>query len=207
LGDRKNFVFSIFPNYWLFLKKQSFFRNKNCKSVKKKINKLKNILTKNNINENDKKNIIDDYILELIPSSTKGVIRGNKFNKIIKEFILSLDIDKKRFCIEFEQKNEIYDTTEIPDWYIYDKNKDKIIIGMNQLDLWGGGHQLNRGSKYIINNINNTKKSKLLCVVCNNIIIKSNKNKIYKLFNVGFQNDTLCYKNNLKNIIFNYFNL
>ena len=25
---------------------------------------------------------------------------------------------------------------------------------MNQLDLWGGGQQINRGSKYLINNKN-----------------------------------------------------
>ena len=31
--------------------------------------------------------IIDDYLLELIPPGTKGVIRGNKFNKIVKETI------------------------------------------------------------------------------------------------------------------------
>lgn len=63
---------------------------------------------------------------------------------------------------------------------------------MNQLDLWGGGQQLNRGSKYIENNKHNTKDSKLLCVVCNEIQFKS-KNKAYALFVTGFEKDTLCY--------------
>ena len=78
---------------------------------------------------------------------------------------------------------------------------------MNQLDLWGGGQQLNRGSKYIINSKYNNENSKLLCVICNNIELKSKKNKVFNLFNIGFQNNTLCYLNNLQNIIYSYFNL
>jgi hypothetical protein len=77
---------------------------------------------------------------------------------------------------------------------------------MNQLDLWGGGQQINRGSKYLINNKNNTEKSKLLCVVCNKININSNKNKVYKLFEIGYSNNTLCYIKNIESIINNFFN-
>ena len=91
-----------------------------------------------------------------------------------------------------KKKCETHLTTEIPDWYILEKSTNKIIIGMNQLDLWGGGQQLNRGSKYIENNKHNSKDSKLLCVVCNEIQFKS-KNKAYALFEIGFEKDTLCY--------------
>lgn len=77
---------------------------------------------------------------------------------------------------------------------------------MNQLDLWNGGQQLNRGSKYLINNKINSENSKLLCVVCNKIKFNSNKNKAYKLFEIGFTNNTLCYLKNLPNIINKYFN-
>jgi hypothetical protein len=76
---------------------------------------------------------------------------------------------------------------------------------MNQLDLWGGGQQLNRGSKYLENNKHNNSNSKLLCVVCNEIQLKSNKNKIYNLFDIGFNNNTLSYVNNIQNIISLYF--
>ena len=78
---------------------------------------------------------------------------------------------------------------------------------MNQLDLWKGGHQSNRGSKYLFNNVNNTNNSKLLCVICNNTVIKSKKSKKYKLFNIGFQNETLCYLKKINIIIFKYFDL
>ena len=77
---------------------------------------------------------------------------------------------------------------------------------MNQLDLFGGGQQLNRGYKYLIDNKHNTEKSKLLCVICNKIKFVNNKNKAYKLFEVGFQDDTLCYIKNIESIINKYFN-
>ena len=49
------------------------------KSVKNEIKKLEYILDKYISNE-IKEKIIEDYLLELIPTGTKGVIRGNKFN-------------------------------------------------------------------------------------------------------------------------------
>jgi hypothetical protein len=178
---------------------------KDCKSVKNEIKKLSEVLGKY-IDEETKQKIIQEYLLQLIPAGTKGVIRGNNFNNIVKQFITKLELDADRFDIYFEKKCEEHFTTEIPDWYILEKLTNKIIIGMNQLDLWGGGQQLNRGFKYIENNNHNNVNSKLLCVVCNEIQFKSKKNKAYKLFETGFKNNTLCYLNNLQNIITSYFN-
>lgn len=155
--------------------------------------------------ENFKQNCIQESLLDLIPAGTKGVIRGNKFNQIVKNYILNLNLDTDRFEISFEKKCEGYHTSEIPDWYILDKLSHKIIIGMNQLDLWGGGQQLNRGSKYLEQNQHNHTSSKLLCVVCNEPKIKTKNSKVYKLFEIGFGRDTLCYLNNLGNIIEKYF--
>ena len=178
---------------------------KYCNSVKNEIKKLSEVLEKY-MDEETKQKIIQDYLLQLIPAGTKGVIRGNKFNNIVKQFITKLELDAYRFDIYFEKKCEGHFTSEIPDWYILEKSSNKIIIGMNQLDLWGGGQQLNRGSKYIENNKHNNENSKLLCVVCNEIQFKSKKNKAYKLFETGFENNTLCYLNNLQNIINSHFN-
>lgn len=177
---------------------------KHCKSVQNKIKKLNDVLGKY-VDEETNKKIIQEYLLQLIPAGTKGVIRGNRFNYVVKKFITKLELDTDRFEICFEKKCEGHFTTEIPDWYIMEKKTNKIIIGMNQLDLWGGGQQLNRGSKYIENNKHNNENSKLLCVICNEIQFKSNKNKAYKLFEIGFNNNTLCYLNNLQNIITSYF--
>jgi len=178
---------------------------KDCNSVKNEIKKLENVLKKYT-DEKTRQQIIQEYLLQLIPAGTKGVIRGNKFNNIVKQFITKLELDTRRFEICFEKKSEDFLTSEIPDWYILEKSSNKIIIGMNQLDLWGGGHQINRGSKYIEHNKHNNENSKLLCVVCNEIQFKSKKNKAYKLFEIGFKNNTLCYLNNLQNIITSYFN-
>lgn len=68
----------------------------------------------------------------------------------------------------------------------------------------GWGQQMNRGTKYLINNPFNTKECKLLCVICNEIKINKN-NKVFKLFEVGFSNNTLCYLKNLPTIIHEYF--
>jgi hypothetical protein len=179
---------------------------KKCKSVINAIEILSDILTKNNINATIKENILSDYLIKLIPAGTKGVIRGNKFNSIVKETIENIKLDEKRFEICFEKQCEISITTEKPDWYILEKETGKVIIGMNQLDLWGGGQQTNRGSKYLIDNQVNKEKSKLVCVVCNKINFNNNKNKAYKLFEIGYKNNTLCYIKNIENIIKTYFN-
>ena len=101
----------------------------------------------------------------------------------------------------FEKKCEDIETSEIPDWYIKNIKNNKVIIGMNQLDLWGGGQQINRGSKYLIDCKFNNDKTKLLCVVCNEIKFKNKKNKAFNFFDIGFKNDTLCYLNTLETII------
>lgn len=46
----------------------------------------------------------------------------------------------------------------------------------------------------------------LLCVVCNELQFKNENNKAFILFKTGFTNNTLCYLNNLDNIINSYFN-
>lgn len=179
---------------------------KNQKSVKSKINYYKNILKEEDVEDKKIDNILNKTMLTLIPPGTKGVVRGCEFNKIVKEYILNRGLSQERFIIEFEKNNKLYNTNEIPDWYIQDKETNKVMIGMNQLDLWSGGQQINRGSKYVIND-KQTKKNKLVSVVCNEVIIKSYKNKVYKLFNEGYKKNNLCYLNGLNNIINKFFNL
>lgn len=179
---------------------------KKCKSVKNEIEYLKLVLKKHVTDKEIRNNIINDYLIKLVPAGTKGVIRGNKFNKLVKEKLESLKFDRNKFEIEFEKKCETCITSEIPDFYMLEKKTNKVIIGMNQLDLWGGGQQINRGYKYIIDNIHNRENSKLLCVVCNEYKFKTDKNKAYKLFETGFLNDTLCYLSDIERIIKDYFN-
>jgi hypothetical protein len=182
---------------------------KKSTSVKIKIKKLNDILIKNNVDNIKIDNIIMDYLQELIPPGLKGVIRGNKFNYYVKNKLLKMQfLNKERFDILFEKQYPENNTTEIPDWYIHDKESKKTLIGMNQLDFWNGGQQSNRGSKYILSDLCFTKQDnncKLVCVICNEYKINSDKTKFYKIFNIGFSNNKLCYLNNLENIIKDYF--
>lgn len=100
------------------------------KSVIKEIKLLENILLKY-VDNSIIYDIIDEYIYNIIPAGTKGVIRGNKFNYIVKNYIKKIQLDIERFDIFFEKKCNLYLTTEIPDWYILDKTSNRIIIGMN----------------------------------------------------------------------------
>lgn len=178
---------------------------KQTPSVQKKINTLQDILTNHTIENPTQQSIIDDYLIHMIPAGTKGSIKGNLFNQIVKHHILDMKIDNEQYDVCFEKKHSFYNTSEIPDWYILCKKSNKIIIGMNQLDVWNGGAQLNRGMKYLMNNSHNTEKNKLLCVVCNEIELKSTENKVYRMFDEGFTKNTLCYLNRLETIITDYF--
>jgi hypothetical protein len=177
---------------------------KKCSSVMNNVKILEDVLTKHDVCKDKVALIINDYMLKLIPAGTKGVIKGNKFNQIVKKFILDMNLDIKKFEVRFEKQCATVKTSEIPDWYILDKTNDKVIIGMNQLDLWKGGHQLNRGSKYILSNSFDNVKTKLVCVVCNLIQFKNDKSKAFNLFKHGYEKNTLCHLNGLKVIITNF---
>lgn len=180
-------------------------------SVKRKIEEFKTLLKKydelllEHPSDIAQTTLLNVCRIHLIPAGTKGVIRGNRFNQLVKNKIYSFGLDTNRFDIQFEMDCVSHPTSEIPDWYILEKDTHRVIIGMNQLSLWGGGQQSNRGSKYIINSEHNTQISKLVCVVCNNIQFKSPNSKEYKLFEIGFQNNTICYLTNLQNIITSYY--
>lgn len=178
---------------------------KNTKSVKSKVAVLLSLLIENDIEATCANKIIDEYIMNLVPPGTKGAIKGCKFNKIVERAIRSMELDDSRFEVCFEKQCAQKQTDEIPDWYVLEKNSGKLIVGMNQLDLWGGGHQINRGSKYLKDNRFNTDTTKLVCVVCNHIQFKSEKNKAYELFRSGYTTNTLCYIKNVANIINEFF--
>ena len=80
-------------------------------------------------------NLVNDLLNNFIPAGTKGVIRGNKFNKIVQDYIDDLKLDEKLFEIKFERKCDDVETSEIPDWYIKSLVSKKVLIGMNQIDL------------------------------------------------------------------------
>lgn len=147
--------------------------------------------------------ILAEYTAQLVSPSVKSAVRGAEFNRLVKEFLLDLKLPKY-FDIQFEKP--LAKISERPDWYIIANGKT--LIGMNQMDLWGGGHQLNRGDKYI-NQIPLSDNERLICVVCNKIDI-SNKRRTTKVFQIvekGIRTNAICYLGGLKKLIYEYFNL
>lgn len=174
------------------------------KSFQKERAEFQTKLDKYVTDEEAKKKFMEEQMPKMIKAGLKGNIRGKKFNEIIKDRIMKLNLDSERFEVCFEKNCISHSTSEIPDWYILEKSTNKVLIGMNQLDLWNGGGQSNRSSKYIYNTVDNTVNCKLLCVICNEPQL-TEKNKQYELFQTGFQNNTLCYPNNLEKIITLFF--
>lgn len=66
--------------------------------------KLESILEKYKIEKIIRELNINDYIFDLIPAGTKGVIRGHKFNNIVKDTINNLKLNNERFEICFEKQ-------------------------------------------------------------------------------------------------------
>jgi hypothetical protein len=187
----------------------------NTPSCKQRVKTLQANLEALSIPDEFIANIVNDTdILSnfCIPAGTKGAIRGYEFNRLVQEEIVNIVKsfpDNKRFNYNFEKKPNVAKSKihEIPDWYIYDNVTKKTLIGMNQLDLWSGGQQTNRAAKYILNeDLHKNKNIKIVSVVCKNYKLQSEVNKVYRIFQVGFEKSRLCYLGNLTNIINDYFN-
>lgn len=218
------------------------------KSLRAEILQFTQHLEKHIDNQTTIDEILRGYVHKLIPAGTKGYIRGNQFNKIVKKYIQNLDLEpryeiyfekhpqypkqdsiqepihhktaERKIVVSLDNRDEVGNlnmrkTAEIPDWYIYDTETQKLLIGMNQLDLWKGGQQTNRGFNYINHPINkncennkngkNYNPVKLVCVVCNDVTITTCGTKVYEIFTQGFKHNTLCYLKNLGNIIREFF--
>jgi hypothetical protein len=188
---------------------------KETDSVKRQSKLLKEILKEENIESEKIGVILSKYILSLIPPGTKGVVRGNKFNKLVEKKIKSFGLTddfsddfKDDFVIKCEKKHPDFETSEIPDWYIYQKSTKKIMIGMNQLDLWSGGAQSNRGAKYVLDETKHTDSNvKNVSVICKDKVIASSQNKMFKIFQIGFKEHRLCYINGIYDIVKIFFGI
>ena len=172
-------------------------------SVKKNTKILTEVLRQNNVTYRQIEKIKKDYVKQLVPPGTKSVVKGSRFNNIIKDILLRIFTDE-RYEVAFE-KNCDYMFSEIPDWYIKDKETNKIVIGYNQLDLWSGGSQINRASKYIMDDNFHLKYEadnvKVLSVVCNNLSLISETNKPFKIMKYGINTGRVCYVKNLTRAI------
>lgn len=183
-----------------------------CPSMKEKLEKLRKQMESVGIKSSKIDAYINKYFIDLIGAGLKGQIRGTKFNSIVKDYLLHLPCASK-YEIQFEKQHELYECSDKPDFYIYDKEKNKLLIGFNQLDLWDGGQQKNRASKYVTDerfheNFKKTQEEleiKIVNVICRKPKVKKLDKSLLSLFKIGFSKKRLCYVNGLKEIIENMF--
>ena len=142
---------------------------KDCNSVKNEIKKLSDILEKY-IDEETKHKIIQEYLLQLIPAGTKGVIRGNKFNKLVKQEIFKIShedypviykkklgkniLNNRKFIKIINFRNKIAEKINLPKNWIF---SDKEIIKNIKKE------EVSISSKYL----NNTDIKKLTNLITN----------------------------------------
>jgi hypothetical protein len=171
------------------------------KSVIKRNNLIKSILLDAGLSHSKCCEISRKLLINVIvPPGTKSTIRGNRFNNIIAK---ELKKYTKKLSLEIEVKHPMFH--EIPDWIISKNNK--ILVGFNQISLFGGGHQLNRGSKYILDESFHRKLNKanikMVCIVKDLPINKTGKSRDILL--KGIQKKRLYCIGGLKTMINNYF--
>lgn len=147
-------------------------------------------------------NIMNVIVDDIIPAGTKGNVRGLEFNHIIKS-MLEMKMEPNQLELSFETNCPVYDTSEIPDWWIYCKVTNKYVIGYNQIDLWNGGSQINRANKYLSEDFHHKTpwNVSILCVVCYPLPLKKKNTNKYEMFSKAFLQHRLCYTSAMIHVV------
>lgn len=140
-----------------------FSRYCDAPSVKNRVKEIKTLLREYGLTHTQCAALAKKLLV--IPPGTKSHIRGCMFNDIVKREIRKVLGTASDVTADFEKQHGCF--SEIPDWILCKGNK--ILVGFNQISLFGGGHQLNRASKYIMDEAIHRKLSKrrikMVCVV------------------------------------------
>jgi hypothetical protein len=125
---------------------------KESNAVKNRIEDVRQVFRDCRVKKAISTRVITKLIPYIIPAGVKAKIKGDLFNEIVKselkKTIKLLKLNTRHYKMFFETPCK--ELQEIPDWTLHDARTNKLLIGYNQIDLWNGGHQLNRGSKYIL---------------------------------------------------------
>jgi hypothetical protein len=136
----------------------------------------------------------------LLSSGMKASVRGNKMNEYVKKVLMKLVAVAGKGRLYFERKHPLVpEIHEIPDWTL--EVDGHIYIGFNQLDLWNGGAQVNRASKYIMDDDLHRRLNKrnvyIICLVARKIQFKA-YNKVAKIIEHGIKRQRLFWLKGLK---------
>ena len=165
--------------------------NNKLRELKRNLDLLPD-LTIESLNENE---FIRNLLI--VPQS-KATNRGNSFNEdVVNEFKRILP-EEAKICSEYEHSK--YD--ERLDVYIEYNGKSLCVF--NQIDLWTGGEQLNRCSKYL--NVDDKDNDELLCIVVNKPTFKSKKSKAYKFISNNYGKHVIWFSE-IEKFCRNYFKM
>lgn len=178
----------------------------NCRGAKSMIQLSKDILDilNEDLQNTETINHIHEKLLQrFIPPGLKAVQKGLAFNRIVSGKVCEIIQNKPYMKLEVEKAYDGLD--EIPDWILSNTVTGRKLIAYNQIDMWSGGHQFNRASKYILDNAIHERlherNATLVCVVCSFVEVKNTTNKLYSILSNGITKRRLCFINGLPEII------
>lgn len=178
----------------------SYYRK--CKSVRSRLDKIRKTLSEHGF-DHEKSAKLALQLLE-VPPGTKSHVRGNLFNDIISREISAI-LRKLKLDADFQKEKRHPFFHEIPDWIV--TKKGKTLVGYNQISLFGGGHQLNRASKYVMDDKFHAKLSKrrikMICVVRDVPRLRSGKS--FEILSKGIAKRRIYCMKGLKSLINEYF--
>ena len=171
---------------------------------------LDNILKSYKIRKVTRERICARAIPLLVPPGVKACIRGHQLNKLINERLSRLVKKLPGVSILFEQTHKKISALvhERPDWLVT-ASDGRMMVGFSQVALWGGGAQLNRGAKYILDHKLHTALARkgitLVCVVAEkppSLIAGMRKaSKLRKIMDIGIQKRSIVYPKALPALI------
>jgi len=175
------------------------------RSVMDRVDRLESVLrVETALTSNEIDRVVNACMPSLVPPGTKGAVRGRVFEGIVRDTIMGMNLPDDEFSVMFggrrmDASYKDHGITEVPDFVI--RNSQKTMYGMVQMDLWTGGAQLNRGTKYIFHK--DHPDTRLLCVVCAPLSLTSPK--IHEMLHYAVEHDRVCYVSGLGRIIHDYF--
>ena len=174
--------------------------------IKKILRGVDNILLTTDIHDTVHRSIYNRIRALLIPVASKTATRIRVFNDIVETAITVLGLNADQFEVAFNTHCPLTTIDHVPDWYILGKATHKLIVGINQLNLNGSSNHIHRAATYIEHGLDGHDDVlvKYLCVLANHER-SSGKGRVPDLLAIGFKHTTICFVNQLRDVIIAYF--
>lgn len=156
-----------------------------------------------NISTNRRQMLVSKLMKHFVPHGIKSSLHGIQFNKEVSKRITPIVKRKPHIIFSLEPTHKLL--FEKPDWMLYNTRTRSTLVGYNQIDLWTGGHQINRGAKYILDKALHAKlsrhKVKLVAIVAGPPATLTPGTKKYDIINTGIEKRRLFTPSTLPSLI------